>query len=591
MQNPHQNLFSFLKGRVSILQVVNEHVSLKKAGQYWKGQCPFHNEKTASFTISPHREIFYCFGCHEGGDVISFISKIERCGQLEAAKLLADRYNVELPQDLAAKQTQDSFDDKKNYFSLCEQLAQFLHKELPKHPSVTSYLTKRGFTQQNIDHFKIGYLAGGEKSLKALIREMAKHNFLLKDIFKTCFIEESKGITYSPFEERIIFPIKDHLGRYCGFGGRIIKKNDERSKYYNSRENNYFQKGTLLFGLDSAKKEIQKTKEVFLVEGYTDCMAMVQHGYVNTVATLGTACTLDHLKLLSYHAEKVYLVYDGDTAGQKAMLRLAELCWQVNLELYVIVLPYDQDPADFLQEHKTLDSLINNAPDIFTVFLNAMGQEFTSQSLQQKLEGMRKCIDIIRTLQDPLKQDLLLQKAASIFDLPFSSLKDELKRNILPQAPRKASESIEEKKVILSSMCPLEKKFMCAILNKADLLGKREVIRLIDYLPKELKKIAEGLKAAEGSTEKERFLYFFDSLEYHERQMVNELLVIQEEQESEDDLETLFTFLEKKYWKVIVKETKIKLSQAQQNNNTQAVKEIIGSFLELKKKLLCKGLI
>src|SRR3989338_7153074 len=263
------SIFTFVKTQVPILDVISSYVALKKGGGYWKGSCPFHSEKTASFTVSPHRDIFYCFGCHATGDVISFMSQIEHCSQIDAVKLLAERFSLELPETLVPKSDDTSLDEKKRYFLLCQVVASWCHQELYKHEFVTNYLTQRAITKQSIDRFELGYFSPHEQSIKSLVKYISSKQFLMKDIIDAGIIAESKTL-YSPFEQRLIFPIKDHLGRFCGFGGRIIKTTDERSKYYNSKESSYFQKSSLLFGLDLAKKEIQKTNTVFLVEGYVD---------------------------------------------------------------------------------------------------------------------------------------------------------------------------------------------------------------------------------------------------------------------------------------------------------------------------------
>lgn len=579
------NLFSFVKQRLQILDVIQEHLVLKKAGNYWKGACPFHSEKTGSFTVSPHRGIFYCFGCQESGDVIGFISKIENCSQVEAAKHLAERHNIDLPETISQESTEKT-DGKKRYFAICQAVASWCHTQLFKHPSVMLYLEKRGFSQASINTFKVGYFPGGGRSIKTLARDIADGNFLLKDLFDAGIASEGKTI-YSAFEQRLIFPIKDHLGNNCGFGGRILKETDERSKYYNSKENTYFQKGSLLFGLDLAKKEIQKTGQVFLVEGYTDCVAMAQYGYRNTVATLGTSCTLEHLKLLAYHAQTVYLVYDSDAAGQKAMLRLADLCWQVDLDLQVIFLPEGHDPATYLNDNGDLKTAISQSQDILSFYLKALGKDFSQQPLQQKLTSTRSFLAIVANLSDSFKQDILLQKAAQIFDLPFSSLKKEMeysKRN-KPIAPKQEEKPVQMAVFELSS---LEKKFMCGILNNTQLLERDEVQRLLHYTPEPLQCLIAKLKQVKGSDESDTFALFFDTLEYHEKRMVNELLV---SQEGEEDFNQVVILLEKKYWKIIVSGTKLQLAQAEAEHDKEAVQRIVASFLDLKKKLLRKGLI
>ena len=332
------NLFSFIKAHVSILDVVGGYSSLKKAGLYWKGNCPFHNEKTASFTVSPHKEIFYCFGCNSGGDVISFIEKVENCSPIEAANHLIERYKLTPPENLKLSSSEVDTQVRDNYYDLCKAVSVWAHGHLLKNPTLLNYAQKRGISKESIVQFSLGYFPAGLAAVKGLIAKMQEQQFMPKDLLDANILSEGKTVLYSPFEDRLLFPIQDHLGRFCGFGG-IFKPHDQRPKYYNSRENEFFQKGSILFGLNNAKKNIQELEHAFLVEGYTDCIAMVQHGHKNTVATLGTACTPEHLKQLARYAKTLYVVYDADKAGHNAMLRLTELCWQVSLDLKVIYLP------------------------------------------------------------------------------------------------------------------------------------------------------------------------------------------------------------------------------------------------------------
>lgn len=578
------NIFSFLKAKVSILDVVSHYVALKKAGHYWKGQCPFHSEKTASFTVSPHRDIFYCFGCHAGGDVIAFMSQAEHCTQIEAAKLLADKFNLEVPETLS-KDFDKNPDAKKRYYSLCQLVAQWCHEQLKKNASIENYVTKRGFTSAIIDSFMVGYFPGTQKSISALTKYVGTHQFLLQDLLDAGIIQEGKN-HFSAFEERIIFPITNHLGSYCGFGGRIFKPDDERSKYYNSKENDYFQKGTLLFGLDKAKKEIQKKETVLLVEGYTDCLAMVQAGYTNTVATLGTACTIEHLKALSHHAHTLLVIYDADAAGRQASLRLATLCWQVNLDVKVVVLPPGSDPASFLQDHQSLESEIEHAQDIFVFFLNTLGENYANEPLQHKLQATRECLEVIRKLDDPLKRDILLQKAAGIFGISLDLLKRELISGLKPLPKKELRPILPEFETISS----LEKKLMYGILNDTQLLEKPEIRTLLDYIPEPLKTIVDKLKRFSGKEEREVFGSFFDTLEEKERLLVHQLL-LQDQEDEALDLESLITQLEKKYWKTMVTTTKSRLAHAQAENNQTEVQTVVKEFLELKRRLLHKGLI
>lgn len=418
------NLFTFIKSNVSIVTVVGEYATLRKAGIYLKAPCPFHSEKTPSFTVSPHKEIFYCFGCHAGGDVITFIAKAEHCTPLEAAKHLIDRYNLSVPESYASEIVQSP--QKKRYFEVCQLIAQWCHEQLLKSPPALTYIKNRGFELGVIKRYEIGYFPGGLHAIKALLNDMNKHHILAEDLLEMNFLSRGKQVLFSPFEERIMFPIADHLGRVCGFGGRVWRPADARPKYYNSHENEFFSKGHLLFGLNTAKKEMQQRQKVLVVEGYTDALALAQHGYLHVVATLGTACTADHLKVLARYVQQVYLLYDGDKAGSQAVLRIAELCWQANLDLWVAVLPAGDDPASFLAQGKDIAPVIEQAQDIFGFFIAHTGQNYAQKPLAEKVAIARKILELIVRIEDPLKQDLLLAQAQHTLALPLESLRNEM---------------------------------------------------------------------------------------------------------------------------------------------------------------------
>ena len=583
MNNP----FSIVKQKVSILDIISQHITLKKIGHYWKGQCPFHSEKTASFTVSPHKEIFYCFGCQAGGDAVSFVCKIENCSPFEAVKQLADRYNITLPDTFSHEFSTHNLDKKKRFFALCHLVAQWAHKQLLQSPEILMYFSLRKISTNSINQFTLGYFPEGNRPLKELIRIANAQNFLLEDLVEAGIMNEGKDV-YSPFEGRILFPIKDHLGNYCGFGGRIVHAHDQRSKYYNSKESPFFQKGSILFGLDAAKKEIQKTGTVFLVEGYTDCIALFEHGYQNVVATLGTACTSEHLKLLSHHAHTLYVLYDSDSAGQKATLRLAQMCWEVNLDVKVITLSDVKDPAHFFEKQTNLQPYIDQAQDILHFFLTSLGQDYASKPLTLKLQATRSFLEVIKKLQDPLKREILLQQAAQRFDLPLATLKQELGTVLQPQR-KPLSQKVES----LSSheLSSLEKNFIYAILNKIDLFQNRQVKDLLEYLPEPFKGIMSKMQSMLAQTDDlQTISTLFDALQEEEKIALSQILFTQE-QEPTDDIDQIVLLLEKKYWKKIVITTQQRLSYAQQSQDFDRAKHIIGSFLELKKRLLHKGLI
>ncbi len=581
------NIFGFLKSQLSIQDVVSEYTTLHKAGAYLKSRCPFHHEKTASFTISPDKDIFYCFGCHTGGDVISFIAKVENCSPIEAAQFLAERHQIQLPEDIDFSENSQSKESKKQHYDVCRTFAQWCHQQLQKHPSVLKYLHDRGIDQAQIDQFTLGFFPGGLASIKQCIYAVKKEQLLLDDLMQAHILMQGKSILYSPFEDRIIFPIKDHLGRFCAFGGRVFKPHDTRPKYYNSKESDFFTKGSILFGLDTAKKNIQDRKTVFLVEGYTDCIAMVQHQYPNTVATLGTACTEQHLKLLSRYADYLYILYDSDAAGEQAILRLTKLCWQVNMELRVVHLPTGQDPASFLEAKNCLESRIEQAQDIFNFFIASLSKEFTIKPLHEKVGKIRSIIETIQSIDDPLKQDLLLQNAARTFDVPVESMKRELQQHssTRPQ-PNDPSPTDTNSKKSESSVSILEKRIFCAIINNMDLLKSQHESYVIEYISSPLKEILHSLKNKRNDDSSFEFANFFDTLSEQEKQYVSQLLLEHNESDESTSYEYLVQQLQKKQWKRIVRDITTKLTHAQNKGDLDTVQRILDDFHALKEKII-----
>jgi len=586
------NLFSFIKSKVSIIDVVNEYTTLRRAGLYWKAHCPFHNEKSASFTVSPHKEIFYCFGCHASGDCIAFISRIENCSQLEAAKLLADRFSVELPQDIKFESTETN-KKREHYFTICQVVAIWCHEQLRKYAHARNYVESRSISTENIDRFKVGYFPGGLHAVKDFIRAMQAQNIMVSDLLDAKILQEGQRILFSPFEERILFPIRDHLGRYCGFGGRTYKTEDERPKYYNSKESEHFSKGNLLFGLDCAKKHIQGKEEVFLVEGYTDCLAMVDAGYTNTVATLGTACTIEHLKQLARYAKTMYVLYDGDNAGQNAVLRLADLGWQVSLELRVATLPSADDPASFLIRGGDLGLCIEQAQDVFEFFISSLSSDFSTKPLQDKMRIAKKIIGIVQKIDDPLKRDLILHDAANRLNVPFDTLKMQLSspvshsgRAVAQDAPEKidTSEKMSDEKI-----STLEKRIFFAIINNIKFFNGETEEVLIAYFSEPLRAILIALQDAKKENAMLNYPQFFEMLNVEQQHIIAKIALEQEDQISAEDFSVLYAQFRKRSWKSAAHAISLQIEEAKRADSPETVRQLLNEFMELKRRMLQKN--
>lgn len=561
------NIFAFIKGQVPILDVVNEYVQLKRAGEYYKGTCPFHHERTASFTVSPHKGIFYCFGCHATGDVIAFITQQEHYSPLQAAQFLIDRFGLTVPDSVSFEHTDP--DARKGYTDLCELVTQWARENFKNSARAQEYCTARGLSSNTVQLFGIGYFPSGNTALKSLVQYVQTRGHLVAELLHAHIIDEGKHGLYSSFEERLLFPIKDHLGRVCGFGGRVFKEADDRVKYYNSKENEFFNKGSLLFGLDLAKKTMHEQETVFLVEGYTDCMAMAQHGYANTVATLGTACTVEHLRQLARHVHTVYVLYDGDAAGQKAMLRLADLCWQVTIELRIVQLPIGEDPASFLHAGNILQPLIQQATDIFSFYVYNLENSFAQLPISHKIKSLHKLLGVVARINDPLKQDLIIQQCAQATGLSVSILKRELQGVRITQV-----QDIPVADDPLSKISLLEKKIVSAILAEPTLLKDEERWHVIRQMDPRLRTILERIRAGQQCTE-------------DEQQLMHQIMISQDEG-IQHNVEQLWTQFQKNQWKAIVQDIKHKIAQAEQEHDAEQVKKLLASFQELKKKSVAR---
>ena len=596
------SLFAVIKQQLPIVDVVGEHVPLKPAGAYWKGSCIFHAEKDASFTVSVEKQIFYCFGCHASGDVISFIAKLENLTQREAAQLLIERYHLNIPAELLQASHLPSSQEKDardRYFFVCKAFATWMHAQLLKNTAAKSYMLDRSINQNTINLFHIGYFPGGTISMSKLIKEMQDEGILLKDLIETGIITEGRNGLYSGFEERIVFPIKDAQGRHCGFGGRVFKQGDDRAKYYNSKEADGFEKGKILFGLDAAKKRIQEENAVFLVEGYIDCVMMVQHGFANTVATLGTACTHDHLKQLARHAQTLYVLYDGDNAGQKATLRLAELCWEVNLDVKVVALSAKHDPASFLVGGGNMAEQISKATDIMEHFVAVLGKDFATKPLAQKMATAEKVATAISNLGNPFKQDLLLHHAAAVMNVPYEALKRLLKQQLWN---KKSNLHIENKLPVAAlpetELLPaqdessiLEEKIFSGILGG---IAAGKIISVHDdimpYASPVLQRIhAQALTWAQDHAGKPITSDFFDTLDPHDKTWAMRAAMAHSDQTCFQLFDRLLDRLCKIHWQRIVTDIKDEIVKAKQENNSEKVNAILQRFAHLKQGMIHRG--
>ncbi len=347
-----------------IVEIISQYVPLKRSGRNLKACCPFHGEKTPSFMVQPEKQLFHCFGCGAGGDVFSFLMRHENMTFPEALKFLADRAHIVLPERRGHKE--DSGQKEKMY-EACQKAADFYHQLLLKEPgaSARAYLAKRKVPETIIREFKLGWAPSEWRSLFDHLTKQGYPEALLK---QAALIQQSpKGNFYDTFRGRLIFPIVNLQNKIIAFGGRLIG-NEEGPKYLNSPETPVFSKRRELFGLNLAKKHIDREwPALILVEGYMDFLALYQFGFKNAVATLGTALGEDHVRLMKRFVEEVIVVYDGDKAGEAAALRGLEILLEGGMQVKLVTLPKGEDPDDFLNKNgaEAFSKLLKGAKDFF----------------------------------------------------------------------------------------------------------------------------------------------------------------------------------------------------------------------------------
>lgn len=355
-------LIEQIKDANDIVSVVSEHVTLKKKGKNYWGCCPFHNEKTPSFSVAPDKGFYYCFGCHASGNAIKFLMELEGITFVEALERLANRANIPLPEAKLSPQVRAREERRKKLYEACELAANFFHNCLLKTSygkAGLEYLKKRGLTDETIEKFRLGFAPEGWDRLYKAFRERGIEESILLEL--NLIRKNDKGQAYDFFRNRVMFPIMDGKGRVVGFGGRVM--DDSTPKYLNSPECQIFEKGKNLFAFDKAYKSIREEKQAILVEGYMDVISAHNKGVTNVVASLGTAYTKDHGHILMRQADEIILAYDMDGAGRQAVTRAIELLQNTDFKVRVLAMPDGKDPDDYVRNHggKAFKELVEKA--------------------------------------------------------------------------------------------------------------------------------------------------------------------------------------------------------------------------------------
>lgn len=414
-----------IKVRNDISEVISDYIQLRPSGSNYKGLCPFHNEKTPSFHVSTSKQIYKCFGCGEGGDVISFIMKVENLEFMDAVKFLANRCGIEINTNID-ENTKKKLEKIKRFQEIHVVAARFFYINLmQKNNTGYKYLIKRGLDEKTIKSFGLGYSLDSWDSLKNFL---LKSGYSIEEIKECGLVGQSKKNNnyFDKFRNRVMFPIFDYKGNVIGFGGRVL--DDSLPKYLNSEDTIIFNKRYNLYGLNFARKHIGNSRTLILVEGYMDLISMYQYGVKNVVATLGTALTDAQGQLIKKFADNVVLSYDSDQAGINASLRAINILEKCNLKAKVLDLGKSKDPDEFVRANGLDEMLkkVENASDALKFRLDKLYSSHDQSNPEETVEFLQKAVNILSYIKSPIELDFYIKYLSELTKTAPEVIRSEL---------------------------------------------------------------------------------------------------------------------------------------------------------------------
>lgn len=451
MQRYSDEIIEEVRQTNDIVDIISQYVHLKRSGRNFFGLCPFHNEKSPSFSVSPDKQIFHCFGCGVGGNVFTFLTKIEGINFVEAVQTLAERANIQLP---TLENSGDTAKEllKSKVLKVNEFTANYYHENLykPESKIAQEYIKKRKLTNETLKSFQIGFSGKFDE----LYQELKKQGFEEAEILESGLVNRNdKGQYIDRYRNRLMFPICDARGRVIAFGGRVL--DDSKPKYINSPENVVYSKGRNLFGLNVAKKG--DIKQILIVEGYMDVISLHQRGITNVVAPLGTALTQQQGWLLRKNSEKIILSFDSDEAGLTAKMRALDILQDMGCDIRILQMEGAKDPDEYIIKYGNarFNNLVEKALSIIEFKVKVLKQNLNLEVVNDKIKFLNEIAKLIAKVDNTIEREVYIEKIAKEYDISKEAIYAEV--NKLTYAGSKGEKILEKTKPVINHKKPEEK--------------------------------------------------------------------------------------------------------------------------------------
>ena len=570
------NTVDEIKSRCNIVDVIGQVVPLKRAGSNFKGRCPFHNEKTPSFVVSETKQIFTCFGCGATGDVIAFVQRYYQLDFMQAVEKLAKEYGIEMDRSFRKDEHKDEA------YNINREAAKFFFKAFREkaNPGYT-YMINRGISHETLNKFGIGY---ADEKWDSLYQHLTGMGFKKEKLLELGLISESKGKYYDKFRGRVMFPIMNTNGKVIGFGGRII--GDGQPKYLNSQESKVFLKKNNLYGLNITRQDIGRENQAILVEGYMDVISLYQSGIRNVSASLGTALTENQAKLLKRYTNNIVLSYDSDQAGINAALRGIDILHRENCKVKVLHVSDGKDPDEFVKKNGKLafKKLVDEALPFADYKISLLRQNTDMRTTEGRVEFLKKAAEILRDLS-PVEADIYIKKLAQETKISEGAIRLEMNGNNNENKPpeRRISEQSDEE--LKSDISMLEKNIIKLTVHNPAYYREFTEYRDIVFKSSTGHGIFTAISDIYSDGEDIDINRLADQLENAENSVLADIMenvqISDDEQMFNDCIETIRSKeLTKKEKEIIMR-----LSMADEEENSDSIKELTEELMKIQKLL------